>query len=478
MKNRKLRDFTYTLSANILNMFLGIITGFLIPKFLGVNEYGYLKIFTFYVSYVGFLHFGFTDGIYIKYGSYEYDDLPKEKFRSYFRFLLLMQFAIFVILIPITYIFNSDSDRRSIMYFIAVNMVILNITAFFSLINQFTRRFKLYSVNLVLTKILYVIGSIIFFAAGLNNHICFVILQTIANFIVLYSYIRHNKDLVWGKSEKIKNNIKDIRNNFHIGFFVMIGNFMSIIIIGLDRVFIDKFFTLKDFAMYSFAYSMISVFYILLSSLTTVVYPYLARTDQSKMKKTYETIKMFLIIIIGASLSGFFILKFIVLKFLPKYIDALPITLVLIPTVLLSGQNSILISNYYKVMKLQKEYTFNNLVAFMLGLVTNIIAYLVFKTPLSIAIASLISFIIWLFYSDSFFKKKLNLNIKKAQLMEVITIALFLMIACNFSWYIGFVLYLVCFGIVMFLFGRTPGVLPFSGTTPGVNKSIVQDKLQ
>jgi O-antigen/teichoic acid export membrane protein len=454
MINKNLRDFRYTLTANIINLLLGIITGFLIPKFLSIDEYGYLKLYTFYCTYIGFFHFGFIDGIYVRYGSYDYDEIPKEKFRCYFKFLLLFQVIVCLILIIIVTFLIPNGIKRETLYYVIINLIIVNITLFFSFINQFTRRFKLYSNNLIIPKILYVIGSAVFFIIGLKNHIYFIFLYLIGNTVVLLSYGYYDKDLIFGKSEKIKDNFADLKSNFSIGFFVMIGNFMNIIIIGLDRLFIDYFFTLQDFAMYSFAYSIISVFYILLSALATVVFPYLARVDKSKMKDTYEIIKIFLVIIIGASLSCFFLIKYILIKFLPNYIPSLSIITVLIPTVLLTGQNSILISNYYKILNYQKEYSLNNIVIFCIAIITNIIAYVIFKTSLSIAVASLISFIIWIFYSEHFFIKKLNIKIGRTQAGEILLIILFLIIALNFSWYQGFFIYLFGYFLIIVLLFR------------------------
>ena len=77
--DKRLKDLMYAFSANFLNFLMGFVTGFIIPKFLGIDDYAYLKIFTFYVTYVGVAHLGFLDGIYIKYGAYDYKDLPKEK---------------------------------------------------------------------------------------------------------------------------------------------------------------------------------------------------------------------------------------------------------------------------------------------------------------------------------------------------------------------------------------------------------------
>ena len=49
--------------SNIVVLIGGIVTGFLVPLVLGVNEYGYFKIYTLYLTYTSLLHFGFVDGL-------------------------------------------------------------------------------------------------------------------------------------------------------------------------------------------------------------------------------------------------------------------------------------------------------------------------------------------------------------------------------------------------------------------------------
>ena len=441
--NKKIKDFSYALSANALNFIMGIVTGFLIPKFLGIEDYGYLKLFTFYTTYVGLMHLGFLDGIYVKYGSYDYEQLPKEKFRGYFRFLCVEQVVEAIVLSLLFFGINKDGPRGIVIIFVIINMVILNLTTLFAFVHQFTKRFKLFSINMILTKLLYVMGCLGLFAFSIYQYVPYIILQTVVNVVILIIYIAYNKEIVFGISDSLKGSIKEHMALIKMGSFVMIGNFMTIMILGIDRLFVDRLFSIKDFAMYSFAYSLVSLFYILLNSLTQVIYPYLTRTSTDKLKDVYEKIRILITIVMGSTLSAYFVIKIIVLKFLPEYIDCLNILLFLVPTIVLSAQISILVANYYKVLKETKDYTKNSIVALILGIATNIIGYVINKSVESIAIATLISFIIWVLYSDNYFKKKLNINVLKAQVLEIYVIVIFIISGYYFNWYMGLIIYLL-----------------------------------
>lgn len=452
--DKRLKDLMYAFSANFLNFLMGFVTGFIIPKFLGIDDYAYLKVFTFYVTYVGVSHLGFLDGIYIKYGAYDYKDLPREKFRGYVRFLVLFQIIEAILLFVLTFIFIGNENRVIIVLFTIFNMIILNLTSLWAFIHQFTKRFKLFSINTILTKLLYVIGSLGLIFGGLLGYLNYVILQTIINIIILLIYTYYNKELVFGKSDSIKDTFLDAKNLISMGFFIMIGNFMSTIILGIDRIFVDRFFTIKDFAIYSFAYTLISLFYILLNSVQMVIYPYLTRAKENTYKQVYEVIRISITMLMSITLCGYFFIKFIVSEFLPQYVDSFGILIFLVPTVIYSGQMNILISNYYKVLHKTKEYTTNNIVAFILSVVTNLIAFILWKNIIAIAIATLISFILWLIYSDWYFIKTIKVNVIRAYVLDFLVITLFLFSAYFFEWYVGLIIYAILLAMLLILNNR------------------------
>jgi O-antigen/teichoic acid export membrane protein len=452
IKDRRIKDLGYTLGANLISLISGLLVTFAIPKLLSIEEYAYLRVFTLYLGYVGVFHFGFNDGVYINYGKHDYEHLPKEKFRAYFKFLILFQSLMAILSFAAAAALLQEKTRVLIYLFLAINIILVNIIGYFDFISQFVRRFKIYSFNLVLSKLLYIIGVLAFLFINNNKGIYFVILQTIVNLIILYLYLSQYKDIVFGKSESLKEAKEDIKSNLFVGFFIMFGNFITIIIIGIDRIFVDKFFTVKDFAMYSFAVSLLSMFYLILNSVTTVVYPYLTRSDDKHKGKTYETMKSVIFILLGFCLSGYFIFDIIVRVFIPQYIDALAITAIIFPTILLSGEINIVTQNFYKTLRLQKNYTKNNIIVAVIALITIITAFLLFRTVTAIAVCSLISFFIWEVYGDTFFKKTLKLNTIRHHLAELCAIGAFLYLTLNVQWYVGFIIYIIIFTVIVFVF--------------------------
>ena len=65
-------------SSNIIQLFSGVLIGFLLPRIIGKIDYGYYKTLTLYTSYIGLFALGITDGIYLKFCGKKYDELDKE----------------------------------------------------------------------------------------------------------------------------------------------------------------------------------------------------------------------------------------------------------------------------------------------------------------------------------------------------------------------------------------------------------------
>ena len=73
-------NFSYVVLSNLLTVIVSSLVVLILPKIMGVEEYGYWQLYIFYLSYAGFVHLGWVDGIYLRYGGLEYDELDKEKF--------------------------------------------------------------------------------------------------------------------------------------------------------------------------------------------------------------------------------------------------------------------------------------------------------------------------------------------------------------------------------------------------------------
>ena len=101
--------------------------------------------------------------------------------------------------------------------------------------------------------------------------------------------------------------------------------------------------------MYSFAVSVITAIYSLIATVSNLVYPYLARTDNSKHSQYYNMQTNLILIVSAYSFLGFFVSKYLIENWIQKYIDSILVIAILFGTVLFRSVIALVCSNYFKV---------------------------------------------------------------------------------------------------------------------------------
>ena len=132
------KNLYYTVAANFATLGISVLLNLFVPKLLGVTEYSYWQLYVFYSSYVGFLHLGWIDGIYLKIGGEEYENLDKRNLGSQFWYLAIFECCIsaFVILFSSISIHDSmykNNIRYSVCHFKGVLKKLIITGTFFRL---------------------------------------------------------------------------------------------------------------------------------------------------------------------------------------------------------------------------------------------------------------------------------------------------------------------------------------------------------
>ena len=77
----------FSVFSNLTTLISVLVLGWILPKFMSVESYSYYKTYTLYAGYLGVFHFGFINGVYLKYGQFDYNDLPQNEFKCYTKLL-------------------------------------------------------------------------------------------------------------------------------------------------------------------------------------------------------------------------------------------------------------------------------------------------------------------------------------------------------------------------------------------------------
>ena len=109
-----LKNLMAAFLAQGISLLTSVCMSFVLPKFLGIMQYGYWQLFIFYTSYVGFFHFGFNDGLYLRIGGKQLEELDSDEIGTQFKLFLIMELVISISAIFISSIYFTNPERRFI----------------------------------------------------------------------------------------------------------------------------------------------------------------------------------------------------------------------------------------------------------------------------------------------------------------------------------------------------------------------------
>lgn len=453
------------LFGRIVTLFSGLVTGFIVPKILGVTDYGYFKIYSLYMVYTALLHFGFIDGILLKFAGKDYATLNKKQMRTFTQFFLAFQFGISLLICSLG-LFFDDINYKFIVIALGINMYLNNMTTYYQFISQATQRFKEYSFRSVLAAILktmLVALILIFNKESTVSFMLYALMLSGIDAILLVWYIYTYRDITFGKHEKFKECRSEIVQLFKKGILLTFAYQISHLAFALDRQFVSLLFSTATYGIYSFAYSIINLFSQLISSISTVLFPVLKKGKKDTALQYYTSALAIISLISGAALSGYFVLKVFVEWYLPDYFGAIEYLRIIMPSLMLTSGISVVMFTYYKIVEKNDIYFGCGCFALILGCIMNLVAYHIFKTPQAISWASIFTILCWYYVTGLYFTKNQRKRYALIFFYIVIIETIFYVFsALQISWWKGMIGYLVIyFGISIFyikIFNTKQGV--------------------
>ena len=377
------------LFANIINLIVGVLSSLIIPKYLSIETYAAIKEYQLYFSYIGILHLGYNDAMYLRYGGKTLEQLDKNEAIQSISIIRLYSFVISLLGVIV---FTLLKLPIMVCIFAVTTPTIL--LSYYQFVYQACGEFNKYGKILNIISIgTFLINMSLIFVFKTDNYmpylIGYVILSAITSMIVeiIFSKTIHSRlSFTFFSFEKLFNGMKN-------GILLTLGNFSSILMTSMDRWFVRILMDTVMFAQYSFAVSLESFLSVLISPITVTLYNYFCT---HKEKKDIDAIRRVVVLFGSLLITVAFPAKFVLEIYLTKYIEASSVIVLLFASqffyVIVKG----IYINLYKAKGEIRKYFRGLVVVIIFGFIANWLLYLVLHTKESFAVATLISSIVWL----------------------------------------------------------------------------------
>lgn len=441
------RGIAVIFGANLLNLIFNLLTNFLLPKYLSVDCYAEIKTFQLYVSYAGVLHFGYEDGMYIKYGGCQIGRIDKKELKADLNTLLCFQLVLSCLLFISSIIMDSV-----ILSACSLAIFPLNVACYYKLLFQAIGEFEAYAkISNATTVITFATNIVLLLLNCFSEYQIYLIAYVAVDFLIMMFCVKlFNRKNQWHGGERIPFFSWEILvNNIKNGMFLMLGNFSSMILTGMDRWFIKALMDNVAFAMYSFAVSMEGLMSVAITPISTTLYNYFCtHTDELELKKVKSKIILFATGIVSCAFPA----KFILETYLTLYLDSSSVIFYLFAAQMFYIVVKCFYVNLYKAQKKQKVYFIKLVAVILFGFIINAVCYALMHTKEAFAIGTLICGIIWLVMSETDFKQ-VRSGINEVFYFTIAVVG-YILIGTTSESIIGFLMYISLLLVLAAIFMR------------------------
>lgn len=442
------KNIVYVLSAQGSIFILGVLKSLVLPKILGVEDFGYWQIYLFYLSYVGIFTLGFNDGIYLKYGKNRYEDLPFEKISISIRIFMLM-LIVFTIIMSCFSLNEPDLNKRFALINAFFNIFLMGIYGTFVYIFQITNRMKEYSVFSVMDKIIFIFLLIIAIMSDLTYKQ--VIILDLISKIVTIAIILYICKTVWMTPCKdIKIGIDEFSDNINIGIKLMLANLTGMLVTGIGRIFVENIGTIEEYSYYSFGISVTNLLIVFVTAISLVIYPTLKRLPEQNYNIYFERINKFIKFSNLSLLFSYFVAYILIKKILTDYYPVLIYLNILFVIVILQNKMQLLNNTFYKTLRQEKSMFKANLSSIIIFIFISLVLIQIRKSIWIIAFSTFLTMLWRCYASEVFLRKKLNISNYKCIVLEILMIILFVLYTTLFPIKVAIIVYLLSYMIYAF----------------------------
>lgn len=445
-----IKNISYSFLANLISLTVAVVMTLVVPKFISVYEYGIWQLFLFYFYYIGFFHFGWEDGIYLRYAGQRFSDLNRNVLSGQFYGIIFSQLLIAILLWVLAPCFIQDSVKVRVIRYTALLIPFVNFNNLCNFIMQISNRIKDYA-KLLLTE------QIVFFVLVL----VFLLVLNYKSFIYLYSAKVISVACVTGLGVFLCNSIlcasiptlpavlSEAKENISVGIKLMFANVAGMLIIGIVRYGISIGWDVGTFGKISLTLNISNFLLVFINAIGVAFFPMLKQMDSRKLSALFSDIRTGLSMVLVAALMVYYPLKAFLVWWLPHYADSLIYMAILFPVCLFESRMQLLCTTYLKSMRQEALLLKINVISVVSSILITMLSVVVFHNLTLAVVSILLLYAFRCLLAEYWLRKLLGCKTNRYVAMELALVMLFTVTGwfvnswvCTAIYMAGYMLYL------------------------------------
>lgn len=449
LKTKFISNLSYAYLAQMIAMIISVVMNLILPKFLGVESFSYWQLFIFYSQYIPFLHLGLNDGVYLRYGGIIYEKLEKEKIKTQMLLGMCYQFFFSVLICIIAIFVIHEKNRQWIIIFACIYFMIYTVQNYLGYIFQAANETYIYSKSVIINRLIFLVGMILCVTLKKENSWPYIWVYIFAQLTAAIYLCCKGREILHAPCVSIKVGFGELKKSIFVGIKLMLANIASMLILGGGRFIIDLRWDLETFGKISFSITLTNFILTFIQQVGMVLFPLLRQLKQEIQQQIYERFRDGMFIILPVVFVMYFPAKKVLDLWLPNYSESFRYLALMLPICFFDAKMQMLCNTYLKVQRQEKRlFTLNVIstcvslcLSFLGAYVCNSLCIVVLGMVFAIALRSTIA--------EFYLAKKMNININKQYIQEVLLVGIFIMVAwwCRTDY--GFLIILGCYSCLL-----------------------------
>ncbi|MDM8271578.1 lipopolysaccharide biosynthesis protein [Thermophilibacter provencensis] len=413
--------------AQSVAMLLSVVQTLIVPKFLGVTQFGYWQLFVFYASYVKLFSLGLNDGVYLINGGKTWATINRSLISSQFAFGLLYESIIAFGLGLFAFMANLEFGRRLVIFCVAIFLIIQNACLYITGVLQAVNETKKSSMFTIVERIAYLAFLGALFLGGVRNFVPYVLLNLLSNAIGLAYCLCEFKGVLRSGLANVRETARAAISSIRVGIKLTIANLASTLIVGLSRFAIDAAWGIEVFGKVSLSLSLTTFFLAFVNQASMVLFPALRQSGEREIDGFFIFSRDFMGIFFPCMYLLYFPIVAMLSLWLPDYQDSLQFFMYLIPICVYDSKVNISCFTYLKVKRLEARMLTVNLLTTTFSAIGTAIAISVFDSVYGVFISMVSAIVIRSYYLDWFVSKRTGAPKSLVGLSEFLVTAAFIL---------------------------------------------------
>lgn len=457
----KSNNFLSTVKSNMLYAYvsqavstlIGISFTLLIPKVLSVEGYGYWQLIVFYATYLGVFYIGINDGLYLRNGGKEFDEINKPIIQKIVKCFSSIHSFLSIIIILYASFLVDDKSRAFVLIVTACYIPFFNAKGLLGQIIQASNNTKVTSVAQLIDRIVIFVAVIIGFIFKISDFRYYVIFYAVGGIIATVYCCFKARPIICCKEKTEDRVLDEVIEDIKAGLPLMISSFSALMITGVSRQIIDMKWEITAFSKISLALTMMNLVLVFLNQSSLVLFPAIRKLSQSLQIELYTSINRLVNIIAPFVLVLYVPIGKLINLWLPEYHESILFLGILLPMCIWDGKMNLVNNTYYKVLRMERQLLFVNIGALIANTLFSIIGAYLLGNINVIVYGLLISIMFRSLVSEIILQKRICKRKESSVFIPIFTSIFYIFLNNALPDWYAFVLYAI-FYLVIFVLTR------------------------